>query len=175
MSENKTPETKTPNCHCDPCECDPCDCGNVEKTSSRPTEASDCVCNPCECDPCNCKTETSCCKKSEKTISVNIRTQKTLSLNPYLSDVPEFFHRYRHPAHRHKLALLTKLRGHRCDNDNCDRNIPATDTIFSCLICDYDLCERCFQLNTEFEVPLSPTDSTIDERTIRPLIVAHNQ
>jgi len=83
--------------------------------------------------------------------------------------VPSRFTRYRHPSHKHRLFMLKGLANHCCDNTSCNKSISQRDTIFRCFRCDFDLCERCFQLGSTKCVPLSPRDADVDETTIRPL------
>jgi len=94
-------------------------------------------------------------------------SQLTIKINP--EKVPQKFTRYRHPSHQHKLFMLTGLIDHRCDNLHCRRLILGRETIFSCFRCNFDLCDICFQLSGDVEVPLSREDKDVDENTVRPL------
>jgi len=94
--------------------------------------------------------------------------QLTIKLNPTV--VPSKFTRYRHPSHKHKLFMVTGLSNHRCDNENCRKNICRNETIFSCFRCNFDLCDMCFQLNTvESEIPLAQDDIDVNETTVKHL------
>lgn len=97
----------------------------------------------------------------------------SVRLNPEV--VPARFPRYRHPSHRHRLFMLTG-RERSCDNISCRRNIELEETIFSCIRCGFDLCQRCFQLDSEVHVPLSAGDARICDSTITPVelgVVVH--
>jgi hypothetical protein len=59
---------------------------------------------------------------------------------------------------------------HRCDNKHCDRRIEPNNTIFRCFNCDFDLCDRCFQLDFVTEpVPLADDDQFIDDNAVCPI------
>lgn len=91
-----------------------------------------------------------------------------ISLNPYMSTVPTKFIRYRHPSHRHKLFLTITRRTVYCDNQHCQNSIDMGETVFTCFRCDFDLCSKCFQLNSTEEVPLAEDDCDVNETTFVP-------
>lgn len=88
-------------------------------------------------------------------------------LNP--NSVPSIFTRYRHPGHRHRLFMMTGITGRQCDHTMCKKSIAGPETIFSCFRCNFDLCSKCFQLDTEVTVPLSPRDAEVNETTVTPV------
>jgi hypothetical protein len=94
-----------------------------------------------------------------------------IKLNPYVNTVPKKFDRYQHPSHKHKLFMIlnNNLNCRVCDNNNCNECIDINKTVFYCPRCDFDLCEKCFQLGCEKEVPLSEDDCKVDETTIKEL------
>lgn len=90
-------------------------------------------------------------------------------LNPTV--VPDKFTRYRHPSHKHRMFMIISFGHNYCNNKNCQTNIGVNKTLFRCFRCDYDLCDQCFQLDTQLEaVPLAEDDSDINETTITPII-----
>ena len=90
----------------------------------------------------------------------------TVRRNAFASDVPDRFPRYRHGSHPHRLYVLFGIPNHRCDNANCRRPITSLETRFSCMRCDFDLCDRCFQLGPEVCVPINEDE----DRQINDLI-----
>ena len=92
----------------------------------------------------------------------------TIKKNPVL--IPVKFDRYRHPSHCHRLFMIISQGHNTCNNKNCCINIANCKTIFRCFRCDYDLCGRCFQLDTGLEpVPLAEDDEQINEKTVDPI------
>lgn len=58
---------------------------------------------------------------------------------------------FQHPSHKHPLTKTIYLEdyGRCCDNDHCEYKFHKGNVLFSCTLCDFDLCERCFFLPTE--------------------------
>lgn len=92
-----------------------------------------------------------------------------VQLNPTV--VPAKFTRYRHPSHHHRLFMIISLGHNYCNNKNCNININSNKTMFRCFRCDYDLCDRCFQLSTSTApVPLAEDDNDVNETTLESLV-----
>jgi hypothetical protein len=98
--------------------------------------------------------------------SAHVSSSK-LPLNRMCS-IPPRFTRYRHPSHKHRMFMLRGLE-RVCDNSNCKHDIEEDETVFTCFKCDFDLCQTCFQLDSETVVPLSKDDENIHDKTVEPL------
>lgn len=133
-------------------------------------------CNGNVCYLGNSSCETTTCGSADistacPVISVDMVTETppTFPVKLNTEIIPAKFSRYRHPSHSHKLFMTIARTRLRCDNLNCRRDITPGSTSFSCVRCDFDLCEFCFQLAGDHEVPISPRDSEVNEVTARPL------
>ena len=74
--------------------------------------------------------------------------------------------RYHHPSHPHKL-FQNIIRNQKifCDNLNCTRRILNNEVSYVCFRCNFDLCSRCFDLQTDPEscCTLHESDNEVDE------------
>lgn len=85
--------------------------------------------------------------------------------------LPEKLPRFRHPAHQHRMFLnIARFpQSVECDNLNCRRAIQFSETFLSCVRCDQDLCNSCFQRPLdpmEDVVPLAESDDEVDDRVM---------
>lgn len=79
-------------------------------------------------------------------ITPEVRTAE--KLNPYLGELPEYHQAYRHPSHCHPLLVVFNREDDiECSNKSCGRCISQNTTCFHCPLCDFDLCQWCFQLD----------------------------
>ena len=128
-------------------------------------------CHTCTSAPNGVNSSNMCtpCRNSSKPVeNIVLHSTTTIKLNPAI--VPAKFIRYRHPSHKHRLFMVISFGHNYCNNLNCRINIAQGKTIFRCFRCDYDLCEKCFQLDfNEDMVPLADDDKTVNETTIRPI------
>jgi len=68
--------------------------------------------------------------------------------NPYVAEVPQYHQAYRHPSHCHPLLVVFNREDDiECSNKSCGRCISQNTTCFHCPLCDFDLCQWCFQLD----------------------------
>ena len=86
------------------------------------------------------------------------RVVRHVRRNPEFARVPKTFERYHPPGHHHRLFLQVGCPDHRCDNVKCRNVIGKYEARFHCPRCDFDLCQRCFKIQPDVEVPLSPED-----------------
>lgn len=91
-------------------------------------------------------------------------TNEQPKLNPFLNEVPDFFQRFRHGSHKHRLFAVFGNDNRVCDNSNCEIRISSQDTHFMCPRCDFDLCQKCFRLDSSTHTPLADDDDEIDDR-----------
>jgi len=91
---------------------------------------------------------------SSTNLSSTNLSSTNLSSNNNQSEQQQHIHirlpRFKHDSHPHRLFRnIIREVNVQCDNQHCKRILGEMETSYTCFRCDFDLCVRCFYLQTE--------------------------